>query len=110
MFDGVFHMIKCINKTCEQNKKCSSDKTGEGKVVSDLAVSAEKYHKIVMQEKKIHVQTSPVVYKMVAFFYCVLTAFFHMFKCINKTSEQNKKCSLDKTGEWNVVLDLTISA
>ena len=43
------------------------------------------------------------------FFNAVLTAFLHMFKFINKTSEENKKCSLDKTGEQNVVLDLTIS-
>ena len=34
---------------------------------------------------------------------------FQMFRSTNKTSEQ-KKCSLDKTGEGNVVLDLTRSA
>ena len=34
---------------------------------------------------------------------------FYMFKCINPTFNQHKKCSFDKTGEGNVVLDLTIS-
>ena len=33
-------------------KKCSWDKTGEGNVVLDDAVSAQKYPKIVMQEKE----------------------------------------------------------
>ena len=43
-------------------------------------------------------------------FYCFLTTFFLMFKCINTTSKKNKKCTLDKTGERNEVLDLTILA
>ena len=33
-----------------------------------------------------------------------------MFNCINQTVNQCNKCSLDKTGEGNGVLDLTISA
>ena len=45
--------------------------------------------------------------------YGVFTPFdsvFHMFRSINKTTEQDKKCSLDKTGEEDVVLSLKISA
>ena len=35
---------------------------------------------------------------------------FHMFRCIQQTSHQNKKNSWDKTGKGNVVLDYAISA
>ena len=35
-----------------QNKKCSWDKTGEGNVVLDYAISAQKDPKIVTQEKE----------------------------------------------------------
>ena len=51
--DGICHMFRSINKTSEQNKKCSLDKTKEWNVVLDLAISAHKYLKIVTQEKKI---------------------------------------------------------
>ena len=51
-FDVVFNMFKCINQTFHQNKKCSWNKTGEGNVVLDYAISAQKYPKIVTQEKK----------------------------------------------------------
>ena len=33
-----------------------------------------------------------------------------MFMCVNETFHQNKKCSWDKTGEGNGVLDYAISA
>ena len=45
-------MLRCINQTFYQNKKCSWDKTGEGIMVLDYAISAHKYPKIVPQEKK----------------------------------------------------------
>ena len=51
-FDVVFSMFRCINQTFHQNKKCSWDKTGEGNVLLDLAISAQKYPKIVTQEKE----------------------------------------------------------
>ena len=50
---------------------------------------------------------------ILGFIHCFCTAFdgvFHVFRSTNKTFEQNKKYTLDKTGEGNVVLDLTISA
>ena len=50
--DVVFHMFKCINKTFYKNKKCSWYKTGEGNMVLDYAISAQKYPKITPQEKK----------------------------------------------------------
>ena len=33
-------------------KKCSLDKTGEGNMLLDLAISAQKYPKVVTQEKE----------------------------------------------------------
>ena len=52
LFDVVFHTFKCINQTFHQNKKCSWDKTGEAYVVLDYAISAQKYPKIIAQEKE----------------------------------------------------------
>ena len=51
-FDVVFHMFRCINQTFHQNKKICWNKTGEGIMVLDYAISAQKYPKIVQQEKK----------------------------------------------------------
>ena len=48
----VFHMIRCINPTFHQNKTFCADKTGEGIMVLDYAISAQKCPKIVLQEKK----------------------------------------------------------
>ena len=45
-------MFKCINQTFRKNKKFSWDKTGEGNVVLDYAISAQKYPNIVTQEKE----------------------------------------------------------
>ena len=42
-FDVVFYMFMGIKKTFNKNKNCSLDKTGEGNVLSDLAISAQKY-------------------------------------------------------------------
>ena len=74
-FDVVFHMFGCINKTFHQNKKCSWDKTGEGNVVLDYAISAQKYPKIVTQEKEKFKESPTVVFKTMSFFYGVLTSF-----------------------------------
>ena len=79
-------------------------------VVSDLEISAQKYPKIVTQEKEkfhgIHIIFFP---KLQSFLrsYAII---FHMFRCINQTFHQNKKNSWDKTEEGNVVLDYAISA
>ena len=51
-FDVVFHMFRCKNKIFHHDKKRSWDKTGEGNVVLDYANSAQKYPKIVTQEKE----------------------------------------------------------
>ena len=47
-----FQMFKGINQTCPHNKKFSLDKTGQANVSIDLAISAQKFHKIVTQEEK----------------------------------------------------------
>ena len=79
-------------------------------MVLDYAISAKKYPKIVTQEKK-KIQGIPnSVFQKYVVFYGVLTFFFYMFKCINPTFHQNKKCSWDKTGEGIMVLDYAISA
>ena len=51
-FDVVFHMLLVIKKAFNRYKKCSLDKTREGNVVSDLAISPQKYPKICTQEKE----------------------------------------------------------
>ena len=75
-FDVVFHMFMCVNETFNQNKNCSLDKTGEGNVVSDLAISAQKYPKIVTQEKEKCQGIRDSVFQNYVFFYGVLTSFF----------------------------------
>jgi len=69
-------MFKCINQTFHQNRKCSWDKTGEGNVVLDYAISAQKYPRIVTQEKEKFKESPTVVFKTMSFFYGVLTSFF----------------------------------
>ena len=82
-------------------------------MVLDYAIYAKKYPKIVTKEKK-KIQGIPnSVFQNYVVFYKVLTfffLFFYMFKCINPTFNQNKKCSWDKTGEGIMVLDYAISA
>ena len=51
-FDVVFHMFMVIKNTFNRYKNCSLDKTGKGNVVSDFAISPQKYPKIGMQEKE----------------------------------------------------------
>ena len=51
-FDVVFHMFMVIKKTFNQYKNFSLDKTGEGNVVSNLAISAQKYPKIHARKRK----------------------------------------------------------
>jgi hypothetical protein len=45
-------MFMVLKKTFNRYKNCSLDKTGEGNVVSDLAISLQKYPKIGTQEKE----------------------------------------------------------
>ena len=101
-------MFGCINKTFHQNKKCSWDKTGEGNVVLDYAISAQKYPKIVTQEKEKFKESPTVFFSLV--FLRSFDVVFHMFRCINQTFHQNKKICWDKTGEGIMVLDYAISA
>jgi hypothetical protein len=61
-------MFKCINQTFQQNTKCSWDKTGEWNVVLDYAISAQKYPKIVTQEKEKFKESPTVVLKLCPFF------------------------------------------
>ena len=103
-------MFMGIKKTFNQHKNCSLDKTGEGNVVSDLAISAQKYPKIVTQEKEKFQGIRDSVFQNYVVFLRSFDVVFHMFMCVNETFHQNKKCSWDKTGEGNVLLDLAISA
>ena len=72
-FDVVFHMFMAIKKTFNWYKSCSLDKTGEGNVVSDLAISPQKYPKIGTQE--IEKCQGTLFFKIALFFYGVLTLF-----------------------------------
>jgi len=86
-------MFKCINQTFHQNKKCSWDKTGEEILVLDYAISAEKYPKIVTQEKEKFKESQTVVFQNYVAFLRRFDVVFHMFGFINKTFHENKKCS-----------------
>ena len=60
----------------------------------NLTISAQKYPKIVMHVKQIHVQT--VILKTTEGFFMAFWRCFYMFKCRNQTYDQNQKCSLVK--------------
>ena len=79
-FHVVLHMFKCLNPTFNPNKKISLDKTGEGNVVLDLAISAQKYPKFVTQVEQIYMQASTVLLKTTVFSYGFLALFF---SCLN---------------------------
>ena len=81
-FDVVFHMFMCVDETFHQNKKCSWDKTGEGNVVLDYAISAQKYPKIVKQEKEKFQGIRNSVFQNYVVFLRSFDVVFHMFKCI----------------------------
>ena len=106
-FDFIFHTFKCINQTFYQNRQCRWDKTGEGNVVLDYAISAHKYPEIVTQEKDKFKESPTVFFK--SFFYEVLTSFFTCSDAQIRPSTKKKKC-LDKTGIGIMVLDYAISA
>ena len=76
----------------------------------DYAISVQKYPKIVTQEKEKNQGIRDSVFQNYVVFLRSFYVVFHMFKCKNQTFHQNKTCSWDKTGEWNVVLDYAISA
>ena len=103
-------MFVVIKNTFNQCKYCSLDKTGEGNVVSDLAISPQKYPKIGTQEKEKCQGICKTVFQNYVAFLRSFDVVFHMFKCINQTFHKNKQCSWDKTEERNVVLDYAISA
>ena len=79
-------------------------------MVSDLAISAQKYPKIVTQEKEKFQGIRDSVFQNYVVFLRSFDVVFHMLGFIYQTFHQNKKCSWDKTGEGNVLLDLAISA
>ena len=56
------------------------DKTGEGNVMLDLTLSAQKCPKTVMQVKEIHVQISTVLLKITAYFLWRFGVFFSHLK------------------------------
>ena len=58
-----FHIFRCISQTCDQNKKCSLDKTVEENEVLELAISAHKYTKIYMHK----INFKPVFLQIMAF-------------------------------------------
>ena len=81
-FDVVFHMFMVIKNTFNQYKNCTFNKTGEGNVVSDLAISPQKYPKIGKKEKrKMSRNLRNCFSKLLCFFYVVLTLFF--FTCLS---------------------------
>ena len=68
-FDVVFHMFRCKNQTFDKIKKNSWNKTGEGNVVLDYVISAQKYPKFVTQEKeKISMKPQEYFSKLRCFF------------------------------------------
>ena len=78
-------------------------------MVSDLAISAQKYPKIVRQKMKNFKESATVFFKTTSFF----TEFWHCFSHVKvdildlpPTQHRAGK----KTGEGNVLLDLAISA
>ena len=69
-------MFKGTNQTFHQNKKYSWNKTGEGNVVLDYAIFAQKYPSNITREKVKFKESPTVVFKTTSFFYGVLTSFF----------------------------------
>ena len=98
-----------LKHTVKTKKNIIPDNNGEKNVSSDLAISAQKYPKIVTQEDKKFPSINTLFFKTTLFFLKRFDVVFHMFMGIKKTFNQNKNCSLDKTGEGNVVSDLAIS-
>ena len=65
-------------------------------MVSDLAISPQKYPKIGTQEKKNVKESAKLFFKTMLLFLRSFDVVFHMFKYINQTFHQNKKCSWEK--------------
>ena len=59
------------------------------------------------EEKNLFQKTIQAIHSSVLQNYVVL---FTAFKCIHHTFNQNEKCSLDKTGQGNELIDFAISA
>ena len=76
-FDNVlFYMFSATLKHTIKTKKILPDKTGEKNVLSDLAISAQKYPKIVTQEEKKFQSIHNTIFLNYVVFYGVLTLFF----------------------------------
>jgi len=106
----MFHFICLVQHSNipSKQKNIIPDNNGEKNVSSDLAISAQKSLKLSHKKKRNFNQSKHYFSKL----RCFLKRFdvvFHMFMGIKKTFNQNKNCSLDKTGEGNVVSDLAIS-
>ena len=71
------------------SKKILPDKTGEKNVLSDLAISAQKYPKIVTQEEKKFQSIHNTIFQNYVVFLKRFDVVFHMFMGIKKTFNQN---------------------
>ena len=80
-------LMQRLDMQAIQNKL--PDKTGEKNVVSDLAISVQKYPKIVTQQEIFVNQSTSIILKTKSIF----ISFFvvsHIFMCIKKISHQKK--------------------
>ena len=75
----------------------------------DLAISAQKFPRIVTQKEQKKSNNPQQCSKLLGF-YIVLQAFFYMFKCSKQTLDKNIKRDNSKTGERIVMFDFAISA
>ena len=69
-------MFSATLKHTIKTKKILPDNNGEKNVSSDLAISAQKYPKIVTQEEKKFQSIHTLFFKTTLFFLSVLTLFF----------------------------------
>ena len=93
-------MFSAILKHTIQTKIVFLDKTGKKNFLSDLAISAKKYPKMVTQEEKKFQSVHNTFFQnyigffSLALWHCSSHVYWH-----KKTFNQNKSCSLDKTGK-----------
>ena len=59
-------------------------------MVLDYAISAQKYPKIVTQEKEKFKESPTVVFKTMSFFLRSFDVVFDIFRCINQTFHHDK--------------------
>ena len=82
-------MFSATLKHTIKTKKILPDNNGEKNVSSDLAISAQKYPKIVTQEEKKFQSIHNTIFKTTLFFLQRFNVVFHMFMGIKKTFNQN---------------------